>query len=183
MDDDSGWNEVLLGLWSDALRDDVVARIERTCVGRHGWLVRVFCAPEDVASSLTETVHAIILAAIRDETGADLEDLGSQAAWDCYEQVWVLLASRWADGGTLGVVPLGSEPEVVRLIQQLPLEGAVAAAADVSGVVPDPLWLSGRLRVDETGLRAYLQLDGGRSPANVHAAVSEILARVTSIER
>jgi hypothetical protein len=178
MDDESGWNEVLLEVWSDDLRDQVVSRIESVAVGRHGWLVRVFSDPEGVAGGLTETVHAIVLAAIRDETGADLEELGSQAAWECYEQVWDRLAERWAEGGDLAVVPLGLEPDIVRLIHRLPLEGAVAAAADVSGDLPDPLWLRGRLRVDLAGLRAYLQLDGGRAPAEVHAAVTAILDRI-----
>jgi hypothetical protein len=175
MDDESGWNEVLLEVWSEDLRDQVVTRIESLSVGRHGWLVRVFSDPEGVAVGLTETVHALVLAAIRDETGADLEELGSQAAWECYEQVWDHLAERWADGGELAVVPLGLEPHIVRLIGRLPLEGAAAAAADVSGAVPDPLWLRGRLRVDVAGLRAFLRLDGDRAPADVHATVTAIL--------
>jgi hypothetical protein len=183
MDDESGWNDVLLEVWSEDLRDQVVARIESVTVGRHGWLVRVFSDPEGVAGGLTETVHAIVLAAIRDETGADLEELGSQAAWECYEQVWDHLAGRWADGGRLALVPLGIEPDVVRLIQRLPLEGAVAAAADVSGGQPwDPLWLRGRLRVDVEGLRAYLRLDGGRAPADIHAGVTAILRALSSNE-
>jgi hypothetical protein len=180
MDDESGWNEVLLDMWSDGLRDQVVERIESLAVGRHGWLVRVFSDPEAVAGGLTETVHALVLAAIRDETGADLEELGSQAAWECYEQVWDRLADRWADGGPLAVVPIGNEPEVVRLIRRLPLEGAVAAAADVSGAEPDPLWLHGRLRVDVAGLQAYLRLDGGRAPADVHGTVTAIFGRMTA---
>lgn len=183
MDDESGWNEVLLDVWSDVLCAQVVERIERVAVGRHGWLVRVFSDPEGVAGGLTETVHAIVLAAIRDETGADLEELGSQAAWECYEQVWDSLASRWADGGQLALVPLGSEPEVVRLLQRLPLEAAVAAGADVSGPQPDPLWLRGRLRVDVAGLHAYLRLDGGRAPVDIHATISSILERVGTAER
>jgi hypothetical protein len=178
VDDDTGWNEVLLDLWSPSLRDDVVARIESASRGRHGWLVRVFADPEGVAAGLTETVHRLVLAAIRDETGADLEALGSQAAWECYEQVWDTLAARWADGGSLGVAPIGREPELVRLVRQLPLEAAVAAAADVSGPEADPLWLAGRLRIDVIGLRAYLRLDGGRAPAPVHALVTSILRLV-----
>ncbi len=182
MDDESGWNEVLLEVWSEDLRDQVVARIESVAVGRHGWLVRVFSDPEGVAGGLTETVHAVVLAAIRDETGADLEELGSQAAWECYEQVWDNLAQRWSDGGRLAVVPLGIEPDIVRLIRSLPLEGAVAAAADVSGEVWDPMWLRGRLRVDVEGLRAYLRLDGDRAPAEIHACVTAILDALRTAE-
>lgn len=178
MDDESGWNAVLLELWTDEVRDAVVARIERAMVGRHGWLVRVFSDPGGVRASLTEIVHAVVLAAIRDETGADLDGLGSQAAWDCYEQVWDELAARWADGGVLTAVPVGDEPDIVRAIAQLPDEAAVAAAADVCDWGSDPLWLAGRLRVDTAGLRSYLELDGGRAPAAVHATVTAMLARL-----
>jgi hypothetical protein len=178
VDDDTGWNEVLLELWGPSLRDDVITRIETASRGRHGWLVRVFADPDGVAAGLTETVHRLVLAAIRDETGADLEALGSQAAWECYEQVWDGLAERWADGGSLGFAPLGREPELVRLVRQLPLEAAVAAAADVSGAQADPLWLAGRLRIDVIGLHAYRRLDAGRVPAKVDELITAILRLV-----
>ncbi len=177
MDDDgSGWHHILVGLWSDDVRDAVVERIERRCVGRLGWLARVFAAPEDGSKSLTETVHALVLAAIRDETGADLEDLGSQSAWECYEQVWNALASRWHDGGTLAYVTLGEEPTVVRDLRSLPDEVAAAAAADVGGAVAEPLWLRGRLRIDADGLRHHLEIDGGMAPREVRVLVERILA-------
>jgi hypothetical protein len=183
MDDESGWNAVLLELWSDEVRDAVVARIERVAVGRHGWLVRVFADPEGVREQLTEIVHAIVVAAIRDETGADLDELGSQAAWECYEQVWDGLAVRWADGGGLATVAIGREPSVVRAIASLPAEAAVAAGAELGPGGADPLWLRGRLRVDTRGLRSYLDLDGGRAPAAVHAAITGILAEVPDPDR
>jgi hypothetical protein len=176
VDDDSGWNDLLLQLWSEDVRDAVVARIEAATVGRRGWLVRVFAAPDAVRPELTETVHALVLAAIRDETGADLDVLGSQAAWECYEQVWEELAQRWSGGGRTEVVGIGREPEIVRLLAALPGEAAVCAGADVrADGTADPLWLSGRLRVDADGLRAYLRLDGGRAPTAVHAAIHTIL--------
>ncbi len=178
MDDSSGWNDVLLGLWSERVRDAVVDRIERSSIGRHGWLARVYTDPDRVRPGLTETVHQLVLAAMRDETGADLERLGSQAAWDCYEQVWDALTVRWADGGPLATVPLGQEPEVVRLLEHLPDEAAVAAAVDVDGDLRDPLWIAGRLRIDAAGVRAYLQLDGGRTPRDLHAALTAVLAIV-----
>ena len=59
MDDGSGWNDILLELWSDAVCDAVVARIQRETVGRRGWLVRVFCDPESVRGEFTETAHAL----------------------------------------------------------------------------------------------------------------------------
>jgi len=176
VDDESGWNDLLLELWTDEVRDAVVRRIEEATVGRRGWLVRVFAAPDGVRAELTETVHAVVLAAIRDETGADLDVLGSQAAWECYEQVWDELADRWADGGWTEPVPLGAEPEVVRALAGLPAEAAVCAGVDLDaeGHV-DPLWLAGRLRIDADGLRAYLRLDGGRAPVAVHRAIDAIL--------
>ncbi len=176
LDDSSGWNDILLGVWSDHVRDAVVDRIERSSVGRHGWLARVHSDPDRVRPGLTETVHQLVLAAMRDETGADLEALGSQAAWDCYEQVWGALALRWADGGPLATVPLGQEPQVVRLLEQLPAEAAVAAAVDVDGDLRDPLWIAGRLRIDTAGVRAYLQFDGGRTPRDLHTTLTAILA-------
>ncbi|MCC5950088.1 MAG: hypothetical protein JJT89_16685 [Nitriliruptoraceae bacterium] len=181
-DDDTGWNEVLLELWSPRVRDDVVRRIEQATTGRHGWLVRVFAAPEGVAAGLTEVVHRVILAAIRDETGADLESLGSQAAWECYEQVWDRLAARWADGGSLGTAPIGREPDLVRAVRALPLEAAVAAGADGAASPPDPLWLHGRLRIDVIGLHAYLRLDGGQVPEAVQQPLQVILGQVPAPE-
>jgi hypothetical protein len=179
VDDETGWNDVLLGLWTERVRDAVVARIERATVGRRGWLVRALADPDGCRPEHTETVHALVVAAIRDETGADLDALGSQAAWESYEQVWEALRDRWADGGSLGVVRLGSEPAVVRAIAALPEEAAAHLAADVSGSVADPLWLGGRLRVDLEGLAAYRRLDGGRVPREVAVTLAEI-ARVTA---
>lgn len=182
MDDSSGWNEILLGLWSPQVRDAVVERIEGAAVGRHGWLVRVFADPEGTREALTETVHAVVLAAIRDETGADLDALGSQAAWECYEQVWGELGRRWADGGSLAVVPLGAELAVVEDLRQLPEEVAVAAGAEVDEHGVQPLWLRGRLRLDVQGLRAHLERAGGVADGDTGrtaATVRRILARVT----
>jgi hypothetical protein len=174
VDDETGWNDVLLGMWTERVRDAVVARIERATVGRRGWLVRALADPDGCRPEYTETVHALVVAAIRDETGADLDALGSQAAWESYEQVWEALRERWSDGGTLGVVRLGSEPAIARAIAGLPEEAAAHLAADVSGPVPDPLWLGGRLRVDLDGLAAYRRLDAGRLPHEVASSLGEI---------
>jgi hypothetical protein len=178
-DDGSGWNAVLLEVWSGAVRDAVVRRIERATVGRRGWLVRALADPDGSPAGWTETLHALVVAAIRDETGADLDELGSQAAWECYEQVWKELAERWRDGGELVTVPLGVEPDVARLVRELPPEAAASAGADVTRQPPDPLWLAGRLRVDVEGLRAYLRLDGGRVPRDVALRIETIMARIS----
>lgn len=176
MDDETGWHEVLLRAWTPGVRDAVVARIEAATVGRRGWFVRVLAGEADERPGWTETVHALIVAAIRDETGADLDELGSQAAWEAYEQVWDRLVARWGDGGGLAVVPLGAEPEVVEALVGLPGEAAAALGADVTGPRPQPLWLAGRLRVDLEGLAAYRRLDGGLLPREVAARLAAIEA-------
>ncbi len=174
MDDDTGWTTWLLAVWSPEVRDAVVGRIVQASVGHRGWMVRVLVDPERARPGWTETLHALVLAAIRDETGADLEVMGSQAAWEAYEQVWDALAEHFADGGPLPCVPLGREPEVTRLLTNLPVQAAAHLGADVTGECPDPLWLAGRLRIDLDGLHAYRRLDGGRLPSDVAAALRTI---------
>jgi hypothetical protein len=178
MDDESGWHGVLIELWTPHVRDAVVARVEDATVGRRGVLVRTLASPEEVPEPWTEALHDLVIASIRDETGADLDHLGSQAAWECYEQVWTALAARWADGGALAVVPLGAEPEVDRLIRGLPSALAAEAGADVSGRVPDPLWLGGRLRVDLEGLESGAARAEDALSAEVRTAVRAIVRAI-----
>lgn len=170
MDDDSGWNDVLVGGWHAGVRDAVVVRVERQTLGRHGQLVRTLRDPDEARYAWVEILHRDVLDAIRAETGADLDALGSQAAWACYEQVWDRLRTRWGRGGRLTRVPLGREPSVVTLLQQLPTATAEAAGADVSGPVPDPLWVDGRLLVDVHGLRAHVQAAGATTQVRRVAA-------------
>jgi hypothetical protein len=174
VDDDSGWNDVLVGGWHAGVRDAVVVRVERRTFGRHGQLVRTLHDPEAARFAWVEILHRHVVAAIREETGADLDALGSQAAWACYEQVWDGLRTRWADGGRLARVPLGREPVVVNLLMQLPAAAAEAAGADVSGQVADPLWVDGRLLVDVHGLRAHVHASA--ADADVRTVIARILA-------
>lgn len=156
-DDDTGWNEVLVGGWTEAVRDRVVARVETMTVGWRGSLVRTLAVPDDVPDRWTEALHRAIVLAIRDETGADLDLLGSHAAWGCYEDVWDALRAGWEDGGDLATVPLRSEPRVASLLADAPPHVAGAAGADISGAQPQPLWVAGRLRLDLEGLRDLLE--------------------------
>ncbi|MFA9445729.1 hypothetical protein [Egicoccus sp. AB-alg6-2] len=174
MDDESGWNDVLVGGWHAGVRDAVVLRVERATGGRHGQLVRTLADPDGARYAWTESLHALIVAAIRDETGADLDALGSQAAWSCYEQVWDRLALRWGNGGRLCRVPIGAEPDVVRLLEGLPVAAAEAAGADAGTDPPDPLWLRGRLLVDLEGLQQYL---AGRDPHDESRITAGLIAR------
>jgi hypothetical protein len=176
-DDGSGWNEVLVGGWTADVRDAVVVRIERASLGRRGWLVRTLADPDGVQAGWVEALHRVVVAAVAAETGADLDALGSQAAWACYDDVWAELGARWADGGALPQVPLGDEPAVVRLLQHLPPQIAEHAGADVSGTVPDPLWVAGRLRVDVEGLWAYLALHDGELSARTRRAIDLLIER------
>lgn len=179
VDDESGWNAILLSMWTDRVCDAVVARVERETLERRGWFVRVFADPDGARPRLIETVHTLVVAAIHDETGADLDHLGSQAAWDCYQQVWVALSRRWEGGGTLATVPLGEEPAVVRALATLPDDAALAAAVDIDDHgAGQPLWLHGRLRVDADGLRRYLATRGQGIPPRVRSTVHRILTAV-----
>jgi hypothetical protein len=176
-DDGTGWNEVLVGGWTSAVRDAVVERVERGTVGRRGWLIRVLSSPETADARDVERLHRVVLAAIAAETGADLDELGSQAAWACYDDTWAALAGRWADGGTLSVVPLGREPAVVRLLQHLPADVAEHAGGDGRRTPPEPLWLGGRLRVDLDGLWAYLATHEGDLDARTRRAIDLVIER------
>lgn len=177
MDDESGWNEVLVDGWGPLVLAAVVERVERTMVGRRGVLVRALVegsAPNHAAC--VEEVHARILEAIRTETGADLDALGSQAAWASYDQVWGRLQHTWGTGVHGGLVPVPAPvvEEVVALVRSLSPAGGSRAGADV-GVLPfEPLAAAGWPCVDVEGLFAHLACDPevGAEEANlVHRIV------------
>lgn len=168
-DDDSGWTEILVGGWGPLVRAAVVERVERSFVGRRGVLWRA--VTEEVASgghaACVEEVHEQVVAAIRVETGADIDALGSQAAWACYDDVWGQLQRRWAEGGaTVPADPAVAE-EVTALVRSLGPTAAQHAGADI-GVMPFRLLeVGGRVRVDVDGLFAHLALDVGEvTPAD-----------------
>jgi hypothetical protein len=162
-DDGTGWNDVLVGGWTEEVRDAAVARVGELTAGWRGPLVRTLADEDGVDERWTETLHRVVVLAIADVTGADLDELGSQAAWACYEDVWSELVDTWAGGGDLATVPIGQEPAVTTLLGGLPAAVAAAAGADVRGAASDPLWVAGRLRVDVDALEELLatgQLSG-----------------------
>jgi hypothetical protein len=181
-DDDTGWNDVLVGGWSTEVRGAVVRRVERATVGWRGPLVHTLADPEGARDVWTEALHRLVVGAVLAETGADLDDLGSHAAWACYEEVWNALAAAWAQGGRLATVPLDQEPHVVSLLRSAPAHVAAAAGADPSGVQPIPLWLGGRLRVDLEGLWALLDRGDALSPAD-RVRVETLVERLTGRRR
>jgi hypothetical protein len=163
VDDDTGWNDVLVGVWSPRVRDAAVAHVERATVGARCLLIHTLRDPDRARPGWVEQLHGLVIEAIYAETGADLDELGSQAAWTAYEQVWDALAERWTEGGSLTRVPLRREPEVVELLRRLSPEGAQAAGMDVGVAPPQELWLDGRLLLDVEGLhacKAMADLDG-----------------------
>ena len=153
-DDDSGWNEILVGGWTEEIRDRAVRRVEDLTVAWRAPLVRTLRDPHGVPPAWTESLHRAVLLAIQEITGADLDLLGSHAAWACYEEVWDALAEVWKDGGDLPRVPLRAEPRAVALLAQAPPHVAEAAGADARVVPAAPLWIGGRLHLDVEGLRS-----------------------------
>ena len=165
MDDDTGWNEVLTGVWSPRVRDAVVARVEAATVGARCLLVCTLREEDCQRDGWVEQLHQLIVEAIRIETGADLDGLGSQAAWASYEEVWDALVVRWRSGGEMATVPLRREVEATACLKQLRGVAAQAAGMDVGVDPPEPLWLAGRLRVDADGLLTVVadgQLEGAQ---------------------
>jgi hypothetical protein len=163
VDDDTGWNEVLTGVWSPRVRDAVVARVEAATVGARCLLVCTLREEDTPREGWVEQLHQLVVEAIRAETGADLDELGSQAAWASYEDVWDALTTRWRSGGEMATVPLRQEVAATACLKQLRGVAAQAAGMDVGVDPPEPLWLAGRLRVDADGLLAVVaagRLDG-----------------------
>lgn len=176
MDDDTGWNEVLTGVWGPGVRDAVVARVEAATVGARCLLVCTLRDEQATREGWVEQLHHLVVAAIRDETGADLDALGSQAAWASYEDVWDALAVRWRDGGDLATVALRREVAATACLRELQGLLAQAAGMDVGVDPPQPLWLDGRLRVDADGLARVLDDPGpGGLDGVEHLAAERLL--------
>lgn len=156
-DDETGWNEVLTGVWNPGVRDAVVTRVEDATVGARCLLVCTLRDEGRGREGWVEQLHHLVVEGIRQETGADLDELGSQAAWASYEEVWDTLATRWQHGGDLATVALRREVAASECLTRLHGTAAQAAGMDVGTEPPQPLWLDGRLRVDDRGLRRLLE--------------------------
>jgi hypothetical protein len=157
-DDDTGWTEILVDGWGPLVRAAVVARVEEAFIGRRGVLVRALGDDPDVGghAACIEEVHDRIIDAIRAETGADLDHLGSQAAWACYDEVWGALQVRWLRVGRLAPVLPHVEVEVVTLVRALTPTAAEHAGADIGALPYAPLRVADRPHVDVDGLLRYL---------------------------
>ena len=151
MDDETGWNAILVQTWGEGVRAAVCDRVEEAMARSRGVLVLAVTTPDVAPVDAVERVHLAVVEAIAAETGADLDELGSQAAWATYDDVWAELGRRLADGGGLEHFAPGAEPEVRRLLRGLPRTAIEHAGAVVDG--PD-------VRVVRTGQGPCLDVDG-----------------------
>lgn len=176
-DDESGWNEILIGGWSSEVCAAVSDHVEQATVGMRGLLIRTVAAPDEARYAWTEQLHQLVLAAILAHTGADLETLGSQAAWACYDEVWNELAARWSDGGDLPIVPPHAELLVLDLLGRIPPSAVMFAAAETTdqGMIR-PLLVHGRMRLDVEGLRLYGARSADRLSPDDRSIVEELIA-------
>lgn len=165
MDDESGWNQVLVEGWGDLVRAAVCDRLDDAFATARGVLALAVTAPDDAPADVVERVHDGVVVAIAAETGANLDELGSQAAWATYDDTWAELGRRWTDGGPMEPVDAGREPELVRLLAGLPRDaiehaGAVVDATSVLLVQTD----DGPV-LDVDGLFRWLAVDEDAGPA------------------
>lgn len=171
------WTEVLVSGWGPLVRDAVVARVEEAMIGRRGILVRGVRDHDrsGSAAACIEEVHARVLDAVRIETGADLDELGSQAAWACYEDAWDRLAGRWFDGGSMVAVHPARHHEVREHVAHLTVRGAEHAGADTGPLPALPLEINGAVLVDVQGLMAYIARDDGSMGPTERSRVDVLL--------
>lgn len=129
MDDESGWHEILVDGWGPHVREAVCDEVERTFRASRGVLAATVSAPDDAPAHLVERVHGAVLAGIALETGADLDALGSQAAWATYDDVWAELGRRAEELEHFEQVHGASPAALRQLLAALPPAVAEAAGA------------------------------------------------------
>lgn len=182
VDDHTEWTRVLVEGWGPLVLEAVVQRVERTMVGRRGVLVRAMeeeRRPSPGHAACVEEVHERILEAIRVETGADLESLGSQAAWATYDQVWGRLQQDWGRvPAFLSPVPPSATGEVEALVRSLSPAAATCAGADVGTLPYELLYRAGTAWIDVDGLFAHLAHDTGEVSDEERHLVRRIVALV-----
>ncbi len=176
MDDDATWALILTDEWGELTLDAVVRRIEDAMRGDRARLVQTVLDPDHAPPMWVEEVHDLVLSAIHVETGADLDTLGSQAAWGVYEQTWNALRDRWSDGGRLVPIAPADEHSATDLLRALPAAVAQRAGADTSTIPATPLRLQGLLLLDAEGLFAWIAGGGDADfPSTVRRDVDLLL--------
>lgn len=156
MDDESGWHTILVEGWGDPVRDAVCDRVDDALAAAHGVLAIAVVTPDGAPAAAVERVHHAVVAAIAAETGADLDLLGSQAAWATYEDVWGELTRRWADGGRMELLRPSVQDEVLRLLTGLPPAAVEQAGAVRDGDHVQVLRTTDGVHLDVEGLSRWL---------------------------
>lgn len=178
MDDESGWNAILVEGWGELVRAAVCDRVGDALSTTRGVLAIAVATPDEAPPTAVEQVHDAIVAAIAAETGANLDELGSQAAWATYDDVWAELGRRWSDGGGMEVVPEHAVPEVLALLAGLPRDAIEQGGAALDGM---------EVRLLRTDAGAYLDLEGIfrwlATEQDAHPAVRDRARRVVEVAR
>lgn len=166
MDDESGWNAILVEGWGDHVRAAVCDRVGDAMATARGVLAIAVVAPEDAPADAVERVHDQIVAAIAAETGADLDELGSQAAWATYDDVWAELGRLWADGGGMEAVAESAVAEVLALLAGLPPDAVEQAGAVLDGTQVRLVRTVSGAHLDVEGVFRWLATEQGASAAS-----------------
>lgn len=174
MDDESGWHLILVDGWGPLVRTAVVERVVAGFTTRLGVLASTALEPDDAEAEWVQSVHEAIVAAIEQETGADIEELGSQAAWAVYDEVWTALAGRVAADESLVPVPEHRVGQVMAVLAEMPVEAAVqAGAVPWDGGPALPVLIDARARVHVDGVFRWLATD--EHAAESHRALGRVL--------
>lgn len=174
MDDETGWNQVLVEGWGDLVRAAVCDRVDDAFRHARGVLAVAVTDPDDAPADVVERIHGGVLVAIAAETGANLDELGSQAAWATYDDTWAELARRWSDGGPMEPVPADSETELARLLAGLPRAAIEHAGAVVDGTSVRLLHTADGPVLDVEGLFRWLATDE-EAGADVRARARQVI--------
>jgi hypothetical protein len=175
MDDDSGWHDILVDGWGPSVLAAVCDRVDDAFATARGALVTTVLDPDTAPPVCTQHVHTAVVEAIRAETGADLEQLGSQAAWATYDQAWVELARRWRSVPGLVVIDGARAGPAAHLLRTLPFDAAVHAGGVPGAPTVAPLMVDGRVYVDVDGLFRWLATEQRASDVDrdrAHALVA-----------
>ncbi|MEE8602983.1 hypothetical protein [Euzebya tangerina] len=157
MDDSSGWHEILVDGWGELVREAVIDRVRADFAFRVGILAAAVVTPDDAEAEWVEAVHRSVVDGIRIETGADIEELGSQAAWAPYEEVWQFIEARLGADASFESVPEYRVGQVLALLAELPPRAVLhAGGIPWPEEAPAALVLDGRTRVHVDGLFRWL---------------------------
>jgi hypothetical protein len=159
VDDSSGWDAVLVVGWGPLVREVVCVRVEDALAAARGVLAIAATDPDHAPAATVERLHDAIVEAIAIETGANLDQLGSQSAWATYDDVWSELGRRSCDDSSMELVPGAVIDHVTSLLQQLPRTAVEQAGAVLDGLDVRLVRAGSDARLDLEGLHRWLATD------------------------